>query len=367
MDRLSLPGYGVREVLPRGAFLAASRDPQLLNRERPERLTSVIDYLGQRRWTLAIALLGTVFKRGLEYAESCESSRWELGASLARNFASGLSWEPAVRLAAGRCWRLGRHVEIWRAAAGTCALAREWSQALSGLSSLRCRGGEICGAAIGGAFASLHQGGSPWRSSLSFLRVVRRARLALGAKEFSKVLRSCARHDWKSSLYFLHLARTEASEIKDSVTAAAISAFCRDFRPWQWACSLLKDLQHWQVPLEQKTRNSVLGVFARRPLLWREVLRLELEMESSELVPDEVARTAFRVARARRRRAERASERRNGAWPEALHLLQDLGCNAQQPDLGQMHAAANACQRKSRWEMALQLSPQLSRIVKGLL
>ncbi|CAE7729116.1 unnamed protein product, partial [Symbiodinium sp. CCMP2456] len=284
----------------------------------------VVGRLQRFRWPLAVAFVERLWQQGLQYSPPGDALP-DVGASLVRSFRLGLQWQDAMLLASGRCLRIAvADAATWAETTGNVGAGLEWKQALSGLSAMKCRGLELNGAIFGTAFASLAQDGRSWSGSLQLLRRIRRASLQPSYMDYAKVLSSCARSAWSETLYFLQLAKQEDIILNDIAAAAALNAaFCRQFRPWQWACCALSAIRRWQIPISSCTYNSAVGVFSKRPKLWREVLEIETQVAKAEFYPDAGARQAFRVARIRRRAEAQAAaheerQRRGALWQEAL-------------------------------------------------
>eukprot|EP00434_Breviolum_minutum_P023485 symbB.v1.2.020717.t1/scaffold1752.1/size160374/8 len=289
------------------------------------------------------------------------------GALLISSLRLGLQWEQAIFLATG-CHQLGKDPETSRVAPGSCAMAREWHQALAGLSALRNAGIELTNDALRGSFTCPDDA---WLESLKFLRMLRKAELQPSSMELSKVLSFSARISWSKTLNFLDLARTEAVILTDDTSSACFSAFCRRFRPWQVACKLLSDFNQWAIMLRRPSFNALLGVFTRRPKLWKQVLKFVPgnDYNSNSFLRDSGARDAFRIAGARRvaegMRSRRAAPKK--PWQQALCTLEEIGAQSLKPSLTDLQAAVKACKDSSEWEMGLEISQRLATVVQGLL
>ncbi|CAL1131543.1 unnamed protein product [Cladocopium goreaui] len=331
-------------------FARALRDPSLM---KVERLNLVLRSLTKRRWSLAIALVAALWQRGMEYAPSRDSTVAFPGSNLVRALRLGMQWELAMVQSA--C----NDPQSRRMIAGNCGLARQWHQALAGLCSLRSAGIELTNDAIRGTFTAPDDA---WQGSLKFLRMLRRTALVPSSVEFSKVLSFSAPASWSYTLYFLTLARMEAVEITDRTSSASFSAFCQRFRPWKYACRLLRDFKQWAVVLQRSSFNSALGVFAQRPSLWKQVLGFARCIDVDSL--DSGHLDAFRMARARQV-AETLRSRRARVSPQALSMVE--GLESTRPSLIDLQAALKACNESSEWDMALQISQRLAVMVKGLL
>eukprot|EP00435_Cladocopium_sp_Y103_P052969 s101_g16.t2 len=356
---------GPTDVLPERSrkyvdFARALRDPSLMN--DMERLNLVLRNLTKNRWSLAIALVAALWQRGMESApwlrDSTSTGAFP-GSILLRGFRLSMQWELAMQMAQSP---LGNDPQSLRMIAGNCHLARQWHQALAGLCSLRSAGVELTNDAILGTFTAPDDA---WQGSLKFLRMLRRTALVPSSVEFSKVLSFSAQASWSYTLYFLNLARMEAVEITDWTSSACFSAFCQRFRPWKYACSLLSDFKQWAVVLQRSSFNSALGVFAKRPSLWKQVLGFAPCIDVESL--DSGHLDAFRIARARRvaeaMRSRRAAK--IASQQEALSVVE--GLESTRPSLVDLQAALKACKDSSEWELALQISQRLVVMVKGLL
>ncbi|CAK8998610.1 unnamed protein product [Durusdinium trenchii] len=274
---------------------------------------------GRWRWPLPRIDSGD----GIEVPQlALDSQRSPLGPELVQSLRRGVQWEQALWLARG--WPRGT-TETWFAAAGNCAIARAWQQAFYGLGRLRHHGLQLSTDALRQAFV-LQRPLNPWKGSLKLLRMIRRAFLRPSIIEFNKIFLSCARFSWSYTLYFLSLQRTEACEVDDASLSTALSAFCLKFRPWQYACEMLRSFQANArcSNLGLRTLNSALGVFAKRPLLWKKAMQMAMAFERSPYVPDAPARQAIRVARARRTAAFRRLCRITASWQEAISTLERL-------------------------------------------
>lgn len=331
----------------------------------------VVGRLQRFRWPLAVAFVERLWQQGLQYSPPGDALP-DVGASLVRSFRLGLQWQDAMLLASGRCVRIAvADAATWAETTGNVGAGLEWKQALSGLSAMRCRGLELNGAIFGTAFASLAQDGRSWSGSLQLLRRIRRASLQPSYMDYAKVLSSCARSAWSETLYFLQLAKQEDIILNDIAAAAALSAFCRQFRPWQWACCALSAIRRWKIPISSCTYNSAVGVFSKRPKLWREVLEIETQVAKAEFYPDAGARQAFRVARIRRRAEAQAAaheeRQRHGAlWQEALASCTPERLKSCKSPLRTLQAAYRTCTESSQWDRALDLSSRITSLVKQL-
>eukprot|EP00913_Durusdinium_trenchii_P003371 g3120.t1 len=376
-----------RGVLQQAIFTRTVQNRSLL---RSEELS-----LAFKPWPLAMAVVGAMWQQGIEVPQlALDSQRSPLGPELVQSLRRGVQWEQALWLARG--WPRGT-TETWFAAAGNCAIARAWQQAFYGLGRLRHHGLQLSTDALRQAFV-LQRPLNPWKGSLKLLRMIRtagfsglfsvgfelprRAFLRPSIIEFNKIFLSCARFSWSYTLYFLSLQRTEACEVDDASLSTALSAFCLKFRPWQYELSSdggvfdEKDgamrlmLRSFQANarcsnLGLRTLNSALGVFAKRPLLWKKAMQMAMAFERSPYVPDAPARQAIRVARARRTAAFRRLCRITASWQEAISTLERLRSKSLPVTVAELQEAVTACSDSSQWEMALQVSQELAAMVKG--
>ncbi|CAE8720512.1 unnamed protein product, partial [Polarella glacialis] len=323
-------------------------------------------------WSESLALISEAFKQGLE------AKLWpSITQTIVTSLSKGAQWQKVMTLVRGDDRISDRGLEL---AAGALTDAKKWREAIALIETMRESGQRLALPMLTAALPNLGRG-DPWLGALNFLRTVRHFRLVADAVAFAECVQNCGRSTrWAPVLQLLAVMRQESGPPTDWVLATAIDA-CSPAgeenakkKSWHWAVRLFNQGRSWEIPPGEESLRRVVGVLTPRRRLWRQVLAVMQVFEAEKVVvPNKIRRRAGVIAARRgayRRRWEEATLAAGGLpepWQQAMQdLARARSGESSKPVLEALRAAATSCADATQWEIATQLSRELTLKVDKL-